>query len=127
MRISSLILTRLSLNEGARHMSVQPTKCRLRVLLWSLLLALGIARAEARPLTLLHGFSVPPSAPRAEVIEGSDGVLYGTTVSGGADDHGTIFRVNRDGSGFLVLHDFTANDTTNPTSPLARLLEGSDG
>jgi uncharacterized repeat protein (TIGR03803 family) len=33
--------------------------------------------------------------------------LFGTTASGGAFDQGTVFSVNRDGTGFIILHSFT--------------------
>jgi uncharacterized repeat protein (TIGR03803 family) len=37
----------------------------------------------------------------------SSNILFGTTTSGGASNFGTIFRINTDGSGFGVLHQFT--------------------
>jgi uncharacterized repeat protein (TIGR03803 family) len=60
--------------------------------------------------------------PRAGVVEGSDGFLYGTTGSG----NGTVFKLNRDGSGYAVLHRF--GSTPNDGMALyAGLVEGSDG
>jgi uncharacterized repeat protein (TIGR03803 family) len=38
----------------------------------------------------------------------STNVLFGTTTSGGISNYGTIFRINTDGSGFSVLHQFTS-------------------
>lgn len=41
------------------------------------------------------------------VIEGSDGRLYGTTWLGGANETGgVVYRVDRDGSDYVVLHSF---------------------
>ena len=46
------------------------------------------------------------------VILGNDGVLYGTTEFNGGIyqdmiyDGGEVFKVNTDGSGFMVLHTF---------------------
>jgi uncharacterized repeat protein (TIGR03803 family) len=37
----------------------------------------------------------------------SDNTLYGTTVSGGTNNNGTVFAVNADGLGFTNLHTFT--------------------
>jgi uncharacterized repeat protein (TIGR03803 family) len=58
------------------------------------------------------------------VIQGSDGVLYGTAVSGGAQSGGTLYRLNRDGTGFAVLKHFSEQTGTVPRGPL---VEGRDG
>jgi uncharacterized repeat protein (TIGR03803 family) len=42
----------------------------------------------------------------AVIVEGADGKLYGVTSFGGADNYGTVFRLNRNGSGFQTLHSF---------------------
>src|SRR5690242_2169059 len=34
---------------------------------------------------------------------GTNGALYGTTYSGGDSNFGTVYRINRDGTGFSVL------------------------
>lgn len=66
-----------------------------------------------------------PSAPFGGVIAASDGVLYGLSRFGGTNDTGSIFKINRDGSGFGVLRSFEAfNDGSQP---LGSLLDGSDG
>ena len=46
----------------------------------------------------------------------SDSVLYGMTRLGGTATNGTVFRINTDGTGFQVLHSFTAasNDGSQP-------------
>ena len=63
--------------------------------------------------------------PTAGMIEGSDGALYGTASQGGTYGAGTVFRVNKDGSGFAVLKSFEYySDGANPR---AGLIEGSDG
>jgi uncharacterized repeat protein (TIGR03803 family) len=56
----------------------------------------------------------------------SGGTLYGTASSGGSNACGTVFKVNTDGSGFRVLHQFsgrsgallTNSDGANPQSGL---------
>jgi uncharacterized repeat protein (TIGR03803 family) len=68
------------------------------------------------------------SSPFAGVIEGSVASLYGTTSYGGANDYGTVFKVNKDGSGYEVLHNFGfGKGTGDGGGPNARLLEGRDG
>lgn len=66
------------------------------------------------------------SKPFGHLIRGSDGALYGTTVSGAGELEGTVFRLNPDGGGFLVLHVF-GKTPEDGTTPFAELLEGSDG
>ena len=55
-------------------------------LLVNLLLILGVPAAGRTAVTveILHDFPVSGLNPQAKVIEGSDGKLYGTTVSGGS-------------------------------------------
>ena len=38
----------------------------------------------------------------------SSNILFGTTTSGGTSNYGTIFKINTDGSGFGVVHQFTS-------------------
>jgi uncharacterized repeat protein (TIGR03803 family) len=73
--------------------------------------------------TLLHSFSSPPdgSNPFAGVIFGSDGALYGTTVSGGNSGSGTVYKLTPPTSGTLwnetVLYTFTGTtDGANPSN-----------
>jgi len=62
--------------------------------------------------------------PEAGLILGGDGLLYGTTRLGGDNNRGTVFKINRDGSGYAVLHRFSGVDGAWPT---ARLLESGGG
>ena len=90
---------------------------------------------KADPLSsgieVLHHFTSFPSNdgmyPAAALLEGSDGSLYGTTLYGGSNAIGTIFRINKDGGGYLVLHHF--GSTNSESGPLlgAGLIEGRDG
>jgi uncharacterized repeat protein (TIGR03803 family) len=77
---------------------------------------------------VLHNFSFSSqdgARPMAGVTEGSDGLLYGTTELGGTESEGTVFRVDRNGNNFTVLHSFgKGNDGYNPRTAL---LEASDG
>jgi uncharacterized repeat protein (TIGR03803 family) len=54
------------------------------------------------------------------VLSGS--TLYGTAPSGGSSGNGTVFALNIDGTGFRVLHSFSATYNTNKDGahPLGR-------
>jgi len=78
---------------------------------------------------VLHRFTnstTDGSQPLAGLIQGPDGMLYGTTVIGGSRDAGTIFQIAPDGSGFAILHSFLS---VNPDGdqPSAGLIQGPDG
>jgi len=76
---------------------------------------------------LLHSFSYlagEGNSPNASLIEGTDGTLYGTTQTGGSAGSGTVFKVNKDGSGYSQLHSFAHSDGFNVSAPV---IEGSDG
>jgi len=78
--------------------------------------------------SLLHSFgsaSSGPYGPGAALVQGRDGLLYGTTVSGGSAGHGTLFKVSTNGTVFVLVHDFgIGTDGQIPQSPL---LQGVDG
>ena len=60
----------------------------------------------------------------AELVQGSDGNFYGTTVAGGTNDYGTVFKITPAGVE-TVLYTFTGgNDGGNPA---AALIQGPDG
>jgi uncharacterized repeat protein (TIGR03803 family) len=40
----------------------------------------------------------------------SGSTLYGTTTYGGSNGYGTVFQINTDGSGYSILHQFSADD-----------------
>ena len=85
-------------------------------------------------------FKVQPDGSGGSIIysftNGSDGAgpmaglilsgntLFGTTKNGGSGAHGTVFKVNTDGSAFATLYSFTAftsgtnNDGANPLGSL---------
>ena len=73
---------------------------------------------------VLHGFDSPPMIPFGELIEGSDGALYGTMQQGGAFHQGIIYKINPDGTGFTRLHEFDGPDGSFPEGGL---VKGTDG
>src|SRR5579875_479413 len=84
---------------------------------------------------VIHSFSAPydmngdnsdGSHPRAGVIQGSDGALYGTTEFGGALNYGVVFKLNTDGSNFQMLHSFTYGYYEG-AFPYGGVIQGKDG
>ena len=76
------------------------------------------------------------AAPTGPFVAGTDNFLYGTTSLGGTNGRGTVYRIAFDGTGFQVLHHFSAAtiDTTtglpenaDGATPLGGLVEGGDG
>lgn len=59
----------------------------------------------------------------APLVEGADGVFYGTTSEGGTNNAGTIFQVTASG----VLTTLCEFNVTNGQNPYAGLSFGSDG
>ncbi|HWH70611.1 MAG TPA: choice-of-anchor tandem repeat GloVer-containing protein, partial [Candidatus Sulfotelmatobacter sp.] len=57
--------------------------------------------------------------PRAGLVEGTDGALYGTTDF-------SVFKLNKDGSGYAVLRNFVGSPDDGQNLQ-ACLLKGSDG
>jgi uncharacterized repeat protein (TIGR03803 family) len=77
---------------------------------------------------VMHHFDGTTGArPAVELLLGTDGKLYGTTDAGGvtssnaASTLGTIFSIERDGSGFLRLHSFDGSAGATPGSGLVQV------
>jgi uncharacterized repeat protein (TIGR03803 family) len=87
----------------------------------------GIFRVQAdgSGFTVLHSFDFFDGYwPFGELMLGADGLLYGTTQSGGGGVYGTIFKLHTDGSGFSVIHAF---NTVTGSYPYGGLTQGADG
>lgn len=56
--------------------------------------------------------------PDSELVEGSDGHLYGVTRTGGPNGTGVVFKIAKDGSGFAVLHAFGPITSAANTIPV---------
>lgn len=63
----------------------------------------------------------------AGLRRGSDGRLYGAASSGGSNGGGTIFAINPDGTGFVVLKAFSTTSPNDGRNPQSGLVEGIDG
>ena len=83
--------------------------------------------ADGTNYVILHSFGgTGDGAGPQGIIESSDGLIYGTTSGGGASSLGTVFRINKDGSGYSILRSFTGG-TSDGQYPYATVIEGTDG
>ena len=80
-------------------------------------------------MVVLHSFTrssnggVDGGQPRTGLTLASDGNFYGTTVVGGTNGHGTIFRITPQGSLTTLYRFGSSSNETNPTA----LVQGNDG
>jgi uncharacterized repeat protein (TIGR03803 family) len=78
--------------------------------------------------SVLYSFGFLPdgASPQAGVMQGNDGMLYGTTVIGGTNGYGTVFKLNTNGSGYRTLYCFTNfPDGANSYAPLVQAADGA--
>ncbi len=81
--------------------------------------------------TTLHSFngSTDGGNPACSLSMDSSGNLYGVAVQGGADSHGTVFKLSPNGSGgynFSVVYTFTGgNDGAQPYSNIVMDSKGN--
>jgi uncharacterized repeat protein (TIGR03803 family) len=81
----------------------------------------------AGTVTILQSFSqfdLNGAEPMDALIQASDGNLYGTCYSGGANNSGTVFRLSTSGA-FTKIYDFTVADIG--VYPKAGVIQASDG
>jgi len=65
--------------------------------------------------------------PEGELIQGTDGALYGTTFLGGTHDGGTVFKITLSGD-FTSLYSFCSkSNCADGAHPLAGLVEANNG
>jgi uncharacterized repeat protein (TIGR03803 family) len=83
-------------------------------------------RPEDGDLTVMKSFlGVDGANPVGPLVQGSNGVLYGTTTSGGISNQGTIFKLASGGGSFQVLKHFLG--TNDGALPYAGLVFGTNG
>lgn len=77
--------------------------------------------------TVLHSFlgGADGANPWAGLLAGRNGAVYGTTYFANSATRGTVFRMDEDGSNYMILHNFTGNP--DGQEPRGRLIESSDG
>lgn len=91
---------------------------------------IGVALCAALPvraapgstpdLTRLYSFDYQPIGeyPLGRLVQGHDGLLYGTTSSGGANGYGLVFSIAPDGT-YQTLHSLTGVEGYQLNQPLA--------
>jgi uncharacterized repeat protein (TIGR03803 family) len=65
------------------------------------------------------------SAPFGNLMQATDGKLYGMTTAGGANGFGVIFQYDPVGNNFVKKFDF--NGASNGSSPYGSLIQANDG
>jgi len=73
------------------------------------------------------GISGDGCSPQSGLLQGSDGMLYGTTAFGGSGDGGTIFKLSPSGSSFAVPRSFRCDQPTDGCHSAGKLLQASNG
>ena len=83
---------------------------------------------DATGYTVLHHFTGAAGdgrLPLSGLVQSSDGMLYGTTYYGGANDLGTVYTLSTNGLNYSVLFSFTGAD--QGYEPYGGVVQGTDG
>lgn len=64
--------------------------------------------------------------PEGDMVLGTDGSLYGTTIEGGMNGAGTVFKITRAGI-FITLHNFCSQTKCADGNQPSGLVRGTDG
>lgn len=80
----------------------------------------GTAYTVLRSLTDPDGFY-----PMGDLIQATDGYLYGMAPNGGANNNGTIFRIKPAGTDFKVMRSLSVS--IEGSGPTGSLVQASDG
>ncbi len=95
---------------------------RLAVAICTGLVTGAVSHAQ---VTILHPFAGGPSDGESPYtsLTLSGSYLYGTTRYGGSDGDGVLYRIDTDGTGYTILHQFNGN--TDGEFPGALTISGS--
>ena len=75
---------------------------------------------------IIYSFHTEGYSPFGPLMQGADGFLYGTASVGGTSSVGVVFKVSTAGK-YTVLYNFSSTNPTNGSTPLAGVVQGSDG
>ena len=65
------------------------------------------------------------TVPVSELTTGADGKLYGVTFRGGRQNEGTLYGINKDGTGYRAVHHFGgSHDGKHPSGALLLATDG---
>jgi uncharacterized repeat protein (TIGR03803 family) len=65
--------------------------------------------------------------PYAGLVQGKNGMFYGTTTGGGGQGYGSVFVWNPVAQLESVIYSFSSTDANDGASPYASLIQGKDG
>ncbi len=84
--------------------------------------------ARSQTLQLIHQFTGPDGErPVVGLTIDAAGRLYGTTFEGGASGLGTVFRLMRSGSGWVLNTIYSFRGGADGDGPMGRVVFGPDG
>lgn len=92
------------------------------VLLGGTLILPQIAHSQPIQAELLYSFPYGPREVETRVVQGPDGLLYGTSSEGGATGYGTVYQVRTNGAWSLLL----SFGGTNGMYPMGSLTVAPD-
>ncbi len=81
----------------------------------------SLARAALAPVYSFEGRPNSGSEPQTDLLL-YQGYLYGTTVSGGLNDFGTVFRIQPDGSDYQLLYSFESSGPNAAAGPQGSIV-----
>ena len=83
--------------------------------------------SPAGVFTDLHDFDLSQDGgePFSALVQGTNGVLYGTTNLGGTFKVGTIYSIPLGGGGLSALYSFDVSSGSSPGTPLTQHTNGS--
>jgi len=81
----------------------------------------------AGAVKIVYNFDITHGhTPYSPVVQGNDGLLYGTTSGGGSGQGGVVFKMTTGGK-ITLLRQFDAASNTDGSTPYAGLVAATDG
>jgi len=119
------------------HLSFQERTCSLRAALMLLLLvAATAATSSAQTFKTLHNFCSTTNTvgacldgedPSGTLVQGANGDLYGTTLNGGTNNGGTVFKVTTAGKLTTIYNFCSQASCADGSGPEGGLVLATNG